>query len=426
MKAVLAVSAVAVAAALGLGIACSQILTSAPAPTTALTPVASAPPPAAPQVQPSSEPARLDAKLAQALTTAQPSRPALPGQATLPPLPGAYTPPAAAPVAAQPNAAQPGTALPDFWSPPKADAPPAQALAAGTPPTPASMSGMRFAEVDGPYIAITFDDGPNPETTTRLLRMLEQRGIKATFFVLGSNAAAHPDVIRAIAAAGHEIGNHSWNHPQLPKLSEAALDKQIEDTNTAIQNVTGKRPVYLRPPYGAMTSPVQKHIEQKYGMSLIYWSVDPLDWKVRDPQKVSEAIMTHVRPGSIVLAHDIHATTVAAMPALLDQLLAKGYKFLTVSELIARHRPAPPKVATATGAAAAAGAATAAATQRKKPRPAQPKPVAQQPAPQQPRPVQQPTYAPRPAAAVPSAPLAAPMQIQPATVARGNSLGGAF
>ncbi|MFG1462553.1 polysaccharide deacetylase family protein [Xanthobacter sp. DSM 24535] len=224
----------------------------------------------------------------------------------------------------------------------------------------ARPSSYRSMEVDSPYIALTFDDGPNPETTPKLLKILAERNIKATFFVLGTNAAAYPDVIRSIAAAGHEIGNHSWNHPQLPKLTLAAADKQIEDTAAAVESATGKKPIYLRPPYGAMTPALQQHIVQKYDMMLIFWSVDPLDWKIREAQSIYDQIMKQVRPGSIVLAHDIHATTVAAMPRVLDALIAKGYKFATVSELIAMNKPGAPKVV----------AALAPAPPRKKTRPA--------------------------------------------------------
>ncbi|GGF78223.1 hypothetical protein GCM10007301_42760 [Azorhizobium oxalatiphilum] len=302
---------------------------SAPAPT-AIARVADAGPPAA---KPETKP---EAKLAQVTMPAVNSGTAATGQAT------------AGGIAA---AASPVFAPPVFGP-----------QATPAPEAPKGPASYRSAEVDGPYIAITFDDGPNPETTPKLLKMLEARGIKATFFMLGSNAVANPDVVRAVAAAGHEIGNHSWNHPQLPKLTEAAVDKQIEDTNAAIQNVIGKKPIYLRPPYGAMTPALQRHVEQKYGMSLIYWSVDPLDWKIRDAESIYNQITTHVRPGSIILAHDIHATTVSAMPRVLDALIAKGYKFVTVSELIAMNKPK---------AVAALAPAATPAQPRKKPRPPQ-------------------------------------------------------
>lgn len=200
-------------------------------------------------------------------------------------------------------------------------------------------------DVDGPYIALTFDDGPNPATTPKLLKILQARGVKATFFVLGNRAAENEDILKRMVDAGHEVGNHSWSHPQLSKVSVEAADRQISDTSAMIEKATGRKPLYLRPPYGDMTPALRHHLEDKFGLTLIYWSVDPLDWKNRDAGKVYDKIMAQVHPGSIVLAHDIHATTVDAMPRVIDALLAKGYKFVTVSELIAMHKPSAPKVA---------------------------------------------------------------------------------
>lgn len=242
--------------------------------------------------------------------------------------------PAPAPRAAQPAAA------------PQAVANSAEVPAAPPPPsTPQGPTAYSSMVVDGPYIALTFDDGPSPETTPKLLKMLSDRGVKATFFVVGKMAAAYPDVLKKIAADGHEIGNHSWSHPILPKLKQPDADRQIEDTNAAIETAIGKKPTIMRPPYGAMSPTLRKHIEDKYGLSLIYWSVDPLDWKYKDSKKVHDIIVSHTQPGGIVLAHDIHPTTVAAMPSVIDDLKAKGFKFVTVSELIAMHRPDLVKVA---------------------------------------------------------------------------------
>lgn len=215
--------------------------------------------------------------------------------------------------------------------------------------TPAKrLDSYTSVNVDGPYVALTFDDGPNPETTPKLLKILADRNIKATFFMIGENAKAAPDIVKAVAAAGHEVENHSWNHPQLSKLSQAAADKQVEDTSNLLEQLTGVRPIYLRPPYGAMTPALKAHLHEKYGLSLIFWSVDPLDWKNRNSQAVYDQIMRQVHPGAIILSHDIHPTTVAAMPRVIDDLIAKGYKIVTVSELIAHARPSAPKVAVAT------------------------------------------------------------------------------
>lgn len=235
---------------------------------------------------------------------------------------------------------------------------PASAAAAGT--SPQHLVAYSAAHVDGPYIAITFDDGPNPETTPRLLKMLAQRGIKATFFVLGSRASASPEIIKQMIAEGHEVANHSWDHPQLPKIPVAAADKQIGDTNAAIERITGKSPLYVRPPYGAMTPALRAHLREKFGSTFVYWSVDPLDWKDRNPQVIHDRIVANVHSGAIILVHDIHPTTVDAMPKTFDDLLAKGYKFVTVSQLIAMNKSVPePKVALNTPA-----------PQKKKPKPA--------------------------------------------------------
>jgi peptidoglycan-N-acetylglucosamine deacetylase len=208
-----------------------------------------------------------------------------------------------------------------------------------TAATPSVKYSYNSCHVDGPYIAITFDDGPSGQLTPRLLDMLKERGIKATFFVVGQNAAEYPDILRRMAFEGHEIANHSWSHPALTKLGAEGLRKQIENTNDAIAKVTGKRPVLMRPPYGATSSMLNKRLTEEYGLKVILWSVDPLDWRYRNSNRVYNSIVQNTHPGSIILTHDIHATTVAAMPETLDALLAKGYKFVTVSELIAREIP---------------------------------------------------------------------------------------
>jgi peptidoglycan-N-acetylglucosamine deacetylase len=206
------------------------------------------------------------------------------------------------------------------------------------PSLPAKFS-YNSCNVEGPYIAITFDDGPNAQLTPRLLDILKERGIKATFFVVGRNVEEYPDIVHRMAAEGHEVANHSWSHPALTKLGAENFRKQIENTNEAIARATGKRPVLMRPPYGATSSLLNRRLTEDYGLKVILWSVDPLDWKYRNSNRLYNYIIQNTHPGSIILTHDIHATTVAAMPATLDSLLAKGYKFVTVSELIAMEIP---------------------------------------------------------------------------------------
>ena len=203
--------------------------------------------------------------------------------------------------------------------------------------------------VDGPYIAMSFDDGPSPTLTPRLLDMLKQRGIKVTFFVIGQNVEHAPEVVAQAAAEGHEIGNHTWSHPALTKLSDARDQEEINKTSEAIFKATGKKPVLLRPPYGAMNPRVHRLVEQD-GMKVILWSVDPNDWKRPGSAVVERRILAGAKPGAIILSHDIHPGTIEAMPSTLDALLAKGYKFVTVSELIAMESQHP-KATTTTPAA---------------------------------------------------------------------------
>ncbi|MEP9352206.1 polysaccharide deacetylase family protein [Xanthobacter sp. KR7-65] len=227
--------------------------------------------------------------------------------------------------------------------------PPAPAPVAAPPPAPAPRKNYTYKsfEVDGNFIALTFDDGPSPETTPRLLQMLRERNIKATFFVLGNMVAKHPEVLKMIADEGHEIGSHSWSHPQLTRISMASVDKELGNTSEAIFQATGKRPIYLRPPYGSMKPSLRTYIEDKYGLTIVNWSVDPNDWKNRNSQAVYDAIMAQVKPGAIVLSHDIYPSTVDAMPRVLDDLAAKGYKFATLSQMVAMDKPLKPQLVAA-------------------------------------------------------------------------------
>jgi peptidoglycan/xylan/chitin deacetylase (PgdA/CDA1 family) len=211
-----------------------------------------------------------------------------------------------------------------------------------------STFGYSSVHVDGPYIAMTFDDGPDPKLTPKLLDLLKAKGIKATFFVVGQNAAEYPDVLKRAAAEGHEIGNHSWSHPNFAKMSDGAVTNELQKTQDAILRATGIKPTLLRPPYGSITKREREWIHDKFGYKIILWDVDPLDWKHRNAAYVENEILKQTRKGSIILSHDIHSTTIDAMPATFDALLAKGYKFVTVSELLALEKPATPTPSPAT------------------------------------------------------------------------------
>ena len=209
--------------------------------------------------------------------------------------------------------------------------------------------------VDGPYIAMTFDDGPSATLTPKLLDLLAAHHIKATFFVIGENVAEHPDIVARAAREGHEIANHSWSHPNLAKMSDEGVRRQLWRTDDAIKSATGTRPTLLRPPYGSITEREKRWIHDEFGYQIVLWDVDPYDWKRPGPAVVRNRILQETRPGSIVLSHDIHPGTIEAMPSTFDALQAKGFKFVTVSELIraATVEPSPTPPATSTSARAA-------------------------------------------------------------------------
>src|SRR5207245_6087110 len=203
-------------------------------------------------------------------------------------------------------------------------------------PPVATEDSITFSSVhvDEPYIALTFDDGPSATLTPKLLDLRAAHHIKATFFVIGENVAEHPEIVERAAHEGHEIGNHSWSHPNFAKMSDEGVRRELRRTEDAIKNAIGPRPTLLGPPYGSLTARQKRWIHDEFGYQIILWDVDPLDWKRPGPAVVCNRILKETRAGSIVLSHDIHPGTIEAMPSTFDQLEAKGFKFVTVSELI--------------------------------------------------------------------------------------------
>jgi peptidoglycan/xylan/chitin deacetylase (PgdA/CDA1 family) len=198
-------------------------------------------------------------------------------------------------------------------------------------------SGVTFTrvQVSGKFIAMTFDDGPHPQNTPRLLDMLRARNIKATFYVIGRNVDLYPAVVRRTVAEGHEIGNHTYTHRLLSKLGDADVRQEMARTRDAISRAAGVQPRTMRPPYGGLLQAQRELVHSEFGYPTILWSVDPLDWKRPGPSVVASRIISGTTPGGIVLAHDLHSSTVDAMPAALDGLLRQGYRFVTVSQLLA-------------------------------------------------------------------------------------------
>ena len=185
-----------------------------------------------------------------------------------------------------------------------------------------------------PVIAMTFDDGPHASLTPQLLDILAARNIRATFFVLGNRVNMYPRLTQRIATEGHEIGNHSWSHTRLTSLGNEGLMRELDNTSMAIQEAVGRPPVTMRPPYGLLTQRQRNMIQETRYLPTILWSVDPQDWQRPGSSVVANRIIGAAHRGAVVLAHDIIGSTIRAMPAALDGLIARGYRFVTVSELV--------------------------------------------------------------------------------------------
>lgn len=190
-------------------------------------------------------------------------------------------------------------------------------------------------------IAITFDDGPHPENTPRLLDMLKERKVKATFYVVGNMVKYNPQLLKRMVEEGHEIGNHTVTHGTLSRMSDESLLAELKNAHDQIVEASGVAPVSMRPPGGAIKKDQKAFVLEELGYPTILWSVDPEDWKRPGPAVVTSRLVNGASPGGILLVHDLHKPTVDAMPDTLDQLLAMGYEFVTISELIALEEPEP-------------------------------------------------------------------------------------
>lgn len=188
----------------------------------------------------------------------------------------------------------------------------------------------------GKKIALTFDDGPKAEVTLAILNSLKKYNAHATFFVLGQEAANHPDLLNQILADGHELGNHSWNHSLLTGLNPNNLDEELLKTQFAVYQATKQFPKYFRPPYGGINSSVAKSLYKP----IIQWSVDTEDWKIKNPKRITNRALSGAYDGAIILMHDIYPTTQQSLDNTLKGLQQKGYQFVTISELL--ENPAKP------------------------------------------------------------------------------------
>ncbi|MFF0416447.1 polysaccharide deacetylase family protein [Kitasatospora sp. NPDC004745] len=202
------------------------------------------------------------------------------------------------------------------------------AAAVAVPAAPAEAAGGQGGRV----VYLTFDDGPSPAYTPRILGILSRYGVRATFFEIGQNVAANPGLTRQVARQGHSVQNHSWSHPDLRRLSGAAVSAQVADTDKAIRAQTGRTPSCLRPPYGAVNGTVRSRAAA-LGKQVVLWSVDPADWSRPGAAAIRSRVLGTVRPGSVILLHDgggDRSQTAAALPDILSTLKARGYGFATL------------------------------------------------------------------------------------------------
>lgn len=193
-----------------------------------------------------------------------------------------------------------------------------------------------FAESAPKRIALTFDDGPHENYTAEILSILQEYGIKATFFVVGQNAKEHSSLLQQVAEAGHEIGNHTYTHPKLKEQNAESFSCELEKTRAVIESITGISPSLFRPPEGFREG-VIKTVAKEQGYQMVLWSVDTEDWRGLSAERIEAAIMKDVKDGSIILCHDYvvgKSHTPEALRRVIPQLLEEGYEFVTVSELV--------------------------------------------------------------------------------------------
>lgn len=208
-----------------------------------------------------------------------------------------------------------------------------------SPPEPdrTAAAPVQVTVEDPPLVALTFDDGPRSSTTGPLLDGLELREVPATFFLVGNRIPGNEDLVRRMAAEGHQIGIHTYDHVKLKGLSRQDFDLQVGKTRVLITRLVGEGNYWLRPPYGL----IDRQAESWCGGPVILWSVDPEDWKDNDIDRVVAAVAEHVSDGDIILLHDLFPSSAQAALRIVDTLLARGYCFVTVEQLMAERGVTP-------------------------------------------------------------------------------------
>lgn len=183
---------------------------------------------------------------------------------------------------------------------------------------------------DDRKIAITFDDGPHPYYTEQLLDGLKERGVKATFFVMGKHVEENPELVERMYSEGHLIGNHTYSHIQLNKSNGETFKEELVKTSELIEDLTGQEVQYVRPPYGSW----DKKFEKELNMFPVLWTIDPLDWCSDNVASIVQKVTSKAKENSIILLHDEYKTTVTAALQIIDELQKEGYEFVTVDEIL--------------------------------------------------------------------------------------------
>lgn len=188
-------------------------------------------------------------------------------------------------------------------------------------------------EQETKFIALTFDDGPRRSTTGPLLDGLAQRGVPATFFLIGEQVPGNEDIVRRMEAEGHQIGIHTYDHKCLTALNAADFSAQVDRSRQLLGEILGRENFLLRPPYGM----VDAGVERRAGSAIILWSIDPEDWDDKNAERITRHIVSRAKDGDIILLHDIYSTSVEAALAVVDALHEEGFLFVTVEELAAQR-----------------------------------------------------------------------------------------
>lgn len=196
---------------------------------------------------------------------------------------------------------------------------------------PAVSSGRELkAKKEHPVLALTFDDGPHSVCTPQLLDGLKRRNIKASFFLMGKNIEGNESIVQRMHEEGHLIGNHTFDHVRLNKLSESEACNQITKTSNVIYKITGQYPTYVRPPFGEW----REGLDCAITMLPVFWDVDPLDWNTHDTERIVQKVVGAVQEGDIILMHDSYDSSVKAALQITDILTKQGYDFVTVDRLL--------------------------------------------------------------------------------------------